>query len=95
MTAAETTAVTTVTAKMTATTATAVEAMIVEKTARSVVEERTVERTVEEKAAVIAVRKVAPTESHRPLPVDVARPAPLVNVEDRTLRSAPSRLTLV
>lgn len=105
MTAAKTTAETTVTAEMTvktatavertvemtATTATAVEAMIAERT----VEVRTVERTVEEKAAVIAVRKVAPTESHRPLPVDVARPAPLVNVEDRTLRSAPSPLMLV
>jgi hypothetical protein len=109
MTAAETTAVTTVTAEMTvmiatavemtvemiAMTVTAVEAMTVERTARSAVAETTAERTVEGKAAVIAVRKVAPTESHRLLPVDVARPALLVNVEDRTLRSAPSRLMLV
>lgn len=108
MTVAETTVVTTVTAEMTVMIATvveaktvertarnAVEAMTVERTARSAVVETTAERTVEEKAVVIAVRKVLPTESHRLLPVDAARPALLVNVEDRSLRSAPSRLMLV
>jgi hypothetical protein len=78
------------TAGMTVKTATAVE-MIAEMTAMNAVEETTAER----KVAAIAVRKVAPTENLRLLPVDVARPALLVNVEDRTLRSVPSRPMLV